>query len=256
MPDAIVGFVVAVVPVFIASVVECVEAWTIVVAVGLTRGWRAPLFGVAAALAVIGTLVAIFGVALVNSIDEHVFEVVIGSMLVLFGLRWMRKAILRYVGVISLHDETEAFRHQVDELAHSPAARGFDWIGFAIAGKAMLLEGMEITFLVVTLGASGTATYPVAITGAAAAFIMVGAVGFFVRRPLSKVPENTLKAFVSVMLATFGTYWVAAGFGVEWVGGAWALVYLFVAWLALLAGTVVFLRSAIPASSEQARAAT
>ena len=249
MPDAVIAFLVAVVPVFIASIVECVEAWTIVVAVGLTRGWRAPLYGVVAALAVIGTLVALFGVALVNSIDEHIFEVVIGSLLILFGLRWMRKAILRYAGVISLHDETEAFRHQVDELTHSPAALGFDWIGFAIAGKAMLLEGMEITFLVVTLGASGTATYPVAITGAAAAFVLVGAVGFFVRRPLSKVPENTLKAFVSVMLATFGTYWVAAGFAVEWLGGAWALVYLFVAWLAVLAGTVAYSRSLIPSSS-------
>ena len=252
MPDSAIAFFVAVLPVFIASVVECVEAWTIVVAVGLTRGWRAALLGVVTALAVIGTLVAIFGVALVNSIDEHIFEVVIGSLLILFGLRWMRKAILRYVGVISLHDETAAFQSQVEELSHSPAAVGFDWIGFAIAGKAMLLEGMEITFLVVTLGASGTATYPVAITGAAAAFILVGAVGFFVRRPLSRVPENTLKAFVSVMLATFGTYWVASGFGVGWVGGSWALVYLFVAWLAVLRGTVFYLRSLMPADTHPA----
>jgi uncharacterized membrane protein len=246
MQGTIVEFVVAVVPVFIASVVECVEAWTIVVAVGLTRGWRAALIGVAAALAVIGTLVAIFGAAVVNSIDEHIFEVVIGTLLVLFGLRWMRKAILRYVGVISIHDEDVAFRNQIDELSHAPGVHGFDWIAFAIAGKAMLLEGMEITFLVVTLGASGTTSYPVAITGAAAAFVLVGATGFFVRGPLSKVPENTLKAFVSIMLATFGTYWVAQGFGVEWAGGAWALVYLFVLWWVVVAGTVTALRSSMP----------
>lgn len=241
-------FLIAVVPVFVASVVECVEAWTIVVAVGLTRGWRAPLLGVAAALAVIGSLVAVFGVTVVDSIDEHVFEVVIGTLLVLFGLRWMRKAILRYVGVIPLHDEDVAFRRQVDELGHAAGPGRFDWVGFAIAGKAMLLEGMEITFLVITLGASGTTSYPVAVTGAVAAFVMVGAAGFAIRGPLSRVPENTLKAFVSVMLATFGTYWVAAGFGVEWAGGAWALVYLFVAWLTLVAGTVTTLRSSVPAS--------
>ena len=252
MPD-VVAFFVAVVPVFIASVVECVEAWTIVVAVGITRGWRAALVGVAAALALIGALVAIFGVAVVNSIDEHVFEVVIGTMLVLFGLRWMRKAILRYVGVIAIHDEDVAYRKQVEELSNEPGVQGFDWVGFAIAAKAMLLEGLEITFLVITLGSSGTTSYPVAITGAAAAFILVGATGFFVRKPLSKVPENTLKAFVSVMLATFGTYWVAAGFGVDWFGGAWGLVYLFGAWLALLVGIVAVLRSSIPASMYESK---
>lgn len=254
MPESIVSFSIAVLPVFVASVVECVEAWTIVVAVGLTRGWRDALLGVVAALTVIAALIAIFGVAVVSTIDEHVFEVVIGTMLVLFGLRWMRKAILRYVGVIALHDEEEAFRRQVEELGEAPSARGFDLVGFAIAGKAMLLEGMEITFLVITLGASGTTTYPVAITGAAAAFVLVGATGFMLRRPLSRVPENTLKAFVSVMLATFGTYWVAAGFGVEWAGGAWALVYLFVAWMALMYVTVLRLRGVLAGGMEPVEA--
>lgn len=240
-----VSFLIAALPVFIASVVECVEAWTIVVAVGITRGWKAPLVGVAAALSLIGALVALFGVTIVTSIDEHVFEVVIGTLLVLFGLRWMRKAILRYLGVIPLHDEDVAFRRQVAELQGIETTGRFDWVGFSIAGKAMLLEGLEIVFLVITLGASGTTSYPVAITGAAAAFVLVGVTGFFVRKPLSRVPENTLKAFVSVMLATFGTYWVAAGFGVDWIGGAWALLYLFAAWLALIAGTVVTLRQSL-----------
>lgn len=249
MPETVIGFLVAVLPVFIASVVECVEAWTIVVAVGLTRGWRAALIGVAAALTLIALLIAVFGVAVVSAIDEHVFAIVVGTLLILFGLRWMRKAILRYVGVIPLHDEDVAFRHELDELGHAPRAGGFDWVAFSIAGKAMLLEGLEITFLVVTLGASGTTSYPVAITGAAAAFILVGLAGMAVRRPLSRVPENTLKAFVSVMLATFGTFWVAEGLGVDWAGGAWALVYLFTAWLTLLAVTVTGLRRLMTTSA-------
>ena len=109
----------------------------------------------------------------------------------------------------------------------------------------MLLEGLEITFLVITLGASGDASYPVAITGAAAAFVFVGAVGWAVRGPLSSVPENTLKAFVSVMLCTFGTFWVSEGFGVDWLGGAWALIYLFGFWLAFMVATVTVLRPTV-----------
>lgn len=236
----------AIVPVFVASVVECIEAWTVVVAVGLTRGWKAPLLGVVAAIALIGVLVAAFGATLVDRIDEHLFEVVIGTMLVLFGLRWMRKAILRYLGVIALHDEDAAYRKTVDELGRETWVRDrFDWAGFSIAGKTMLLEGLEITFLVITLGASGDASYAVAITGAVAAFVVVGAVGFAVRGPLSNVPENTLKAFVSVMLCTFGTYWVAEGFGVDWRGGAWALLYLFAYWLLFMAATVKFVRPTV-----------
>lgn len=242
----VVQFIAAVLPVFVASVVECVEAWTVVVAVGLTRGWRAPLLGVGAAVVVIGVLVALFGVTIVDRIDEHLFEVLIGTLLVLFGVRWMRKAILRYAGVIPLHDEDDAFMRQVRQLdGPSEATTRFDWIGFSLAGKAMLLEGLEITFLVITLGSSGEASYPVAITGAAAAFVAVGTAGLIVRRPLSRIPENTLKAFVSVMLVTFGTFWVAAGFGVDWSGGAWALVYLFVVWTAFTAATVRLTRRSI-----------
>lgn len=234
-----VDFIVAIVPVFVASVVECIEAWTVVVAVGLTRGWKAPLIGVVAAVGVIGILVAVFGVTLVDRIDEHLFQVVIGSLLVLFGLRWMRKAILRFLGVIPMHDEDVAYRKTVDELGHEHWYReGFDWVGFSIAGKTMLLEGLEIVFLVITLGTSGDASYPVAITGAIAAFITVGSVGFAIRRPLSNIPENTLKAFVSVMLCTFGVYWVAEGLGVDWAGDAWGLLYLFGFWLAFMWFTV------------------
>ncbi len=236
----------AIVPVFVAAVVECIEAWTVVVAVGLTRGWKAPLLGVVAAMSLIGLLLAIFGVTLVDRIDEHLFEVLIGTMLVLFGLRWMRKAMLRYLGVVALHDENLAYRETVDALGTEVVVRDrFDWAGFSIAGKTMLLEGLEISFLVITLGASGDASYPVAITGAAAAFVVVGTAGWAVRSPLSNIPENTLKAFVSVMLCTFGTYWVSEGFGVDWAGGAWALIYLFGFWSTFMVSTVALLRPTV-----------
>ncbi len=252
-----VGLIVAIVPVFLASVVECIEAWTVVVAVGLTRGWKAPLLGVVAAIAALGLLVLAFGVTLVERIDEHLFEVVVGTLLLLFGLRWMRKAILRYVGAIPLHDEDAAYRKTVDELGRTTWHRDrFDWVGFVISGKTMMLEGLEITFLVITLGAAGDASYPVAIAGAAAAFVVVGIVGFTARGPLSNVPENTLKAFVSVMLCTFGSYWVAEGFGIDWAGGSWAIMYLFLFWLVFVGGTVRAIRSRGNATSGPADVTT
>lgn len=231
---------VAAIPVFIASVVECVEAWTIVVAVGLTRGWRAPLIGVLAAIGVIGVLVAIFGVTIVERIDEHLFEVVVGTLLLLFGLRWLRKAILRYAGVIALHDEDRIYREEVAVLQAAGQRARFDWVGFAAAFKAMFLEGLEITFLVITLGTAGTTSYASAIIGAAAAFVAVGFAGYMARKPLTRVPENTLKAFVGVMLCTFGVFWAAEGFGIHWSGDAWALLYLFAVWWAIaVAGVAV-----------------
>ncbi|MEM7323201.1 MAG: hypothetical protein AAF531_08955 [Actinomycetota bacterium] len=226
-----IDFLVAVLPVFLASVVECVEAWTVVVAVGLTRGWRAPLLGVAVASVVIGVLLLIFGVTLVDRIDEEVFELIIGTLLVLFGLRWMRKAILRSIGVLAHNDEDADFRRTVTELEADGQRGPFDWLGFSIATKAMLLEGLEITFLVLTLGASGDASYPVAVTGAAAAFVVVGVAGFAARGPLSRVPQNAMKMLVAIMLVTFGGFWVAEGLGVDWAGGAWALLYLLVFWV-------------------------
>lgn len=235
----------AAVPVFVASVVECIEAWTIVVAVGLTRGWRASLLGVVAALLVIGVLVALFGVTLVERIDEHVFEVVVGSLLLLFGLRWLRKAVLRYGGVIALHDEDRIYRQEVAVLRAAGTRASFDWVGFVTSFKAMFLEGLEITFLVITLGTAGTTSYTSAIAGASAAFVAVGGAGFVARKPLARVPENTLKAFVGVMLCTFGVFWAAAGFGVRWVGDAWALLYLFAAWWAVAAVAVRLVRTAV-----------
>jgi uncharacterized membrane protein len=235
----------ALVPVFLASVVECVEAWTIVVAVGLTRGWRAPLLGTLAALCAIGLLLAVFGVTLVDRIDEQFFEIVVGIALLLFGLRWLRKSILRSASIISLHDEDRIFAGTVAEMSAAGARTRFDWIGFVTAAKAMLLEGLEITFLVITLGAEGRTSFAVASAGAAAAFVFVGVVGLAARGPLSRVPENTMKQFVGVMLCTFGTYWVAEGFGVEWPGGSWTLMLLFGGWAAVAWAVIRSARSVV-----------
>ena len=240
-------FLAALIPVFLASVVECVEAWTVVVAVGLTRGWRAPLLGTFAAALVIGLLIAVFGVTLVDRIDEHVFELVVGTLLVLFGLRWLRKAVLRYSGVIAIHDEDAIYAREVEALRAAGQRTKFDWLGFVTAGKTMLLEGLEITFLVITLGAEGKTSFAVASLGAASAFVFVGVVGMAARRPLSRVPENDMKAFVGVMLCTFGTFWVAEGLGVEWPGDTWGVLYLFVAWAAVAFIGVRFVRSIVPA---------
>jgi len=241
-------FLVALVPVFLASVVECVEAWTVVVAVGLTRGWRAPLLGTLAATVVIGALIAIFGVTLVDRIDEHVFEVVVGTMLLLFGLRWLRKAILRFSGVVAIHDEDRIYARHVAELRAAGERTRFDWLGFVTAGKTMLLEGLEITFLVITLGSEGTTSFAVASLGAASAFVVVGIVGFAARGPLSKVPENAMKCFVGLMLCAFGTFWVAEGFGVEWPGDAWSVLALLATWTGITWCGIRLVRHLVPAS--------
>ncbi len=220
------------VPVFLASVVECVEAWTVVVAVGLTRGWRAPLLGTAVATGLIVALIAIFGVTLIDRVNEDLFRVVVGTLLLLFGLRWLRKAILRFAGVVGIHDESAIYQREVEALSGEGArAARFDWVGFVTAGKTMLLEGLEITFLVITLGAQGNANLAVASLAAVTAFVVVGAAGFVARGPLSRVPENTLKWFVGLMLCSFGTFWVAEGFGVAWPGDAWSILALFGAWV-------------------------
>jgi uncharacterized membrane protein len=226
--------VIAAIPAFIGSLVEFVEAYTIVLAIGVTRGWRAPLLGAAAAVVTLGVLVAIFGVTLVNVIDEHLFELVVGTLLLLFGLKWIRKAILRYAGIVAIHDEELIFQREVAELkAQGQSLDRFDWIGFLASYKAMLLEGLEVAFIVIALGAAGTDELLAATIGASAAFVVVGALGAVIRAPLSRVPENTLKFTVGVMLCTFGVFWAAEGFGVEWPGEALALFPIFGAFVLL-----------------------
>jgi uncharacterized membrane protein len=246
--------VIAAIPAFIGSLVEFVEAYTIVLAIGVTRGWRAPLLGAGAAVITLAVLVAIFGVTLVNVIDEHLFALVVGTLLLLFGLKWIRKAILRYAGIVALHDEEVIFQREVAELrSQGRALDRFDWIGFLASYKAMLLEGLEVAFIVIALGAAGTDALLAAAIGASAAFLVVGALGAVIRAPLSRVPENTLKFTVGAMLCTFGVFWAAEGFGVEWPGEALALLPIFAAFTLLSWIGVRMLNRMVPGGQTVAR---
>lgn len=219
-------------PAFLGSLVEFVEALTIVLAVGVSRGWRSALAGAGVAAAALIVLITAFGSTLLSRIDERTLVFVIGVLLLLFGGRWLRKSILRAAGYIPLHDEAAAFATEVGGLGGPGRARRFDWPGFAVSAKGVFLEGVEVAFIVITLGAAGSG-YGAPAAGAGAALLLVVAAGVALRRPLIRVPENTLKFIVGAMLVTFGVYWSAEGLGVEWFGGAAALGYLLATTVAL-----------------------
>jgi uncharacterized membrane protein len=200
---------------FLGSAVESVEALTIVLAVGLTRGWRSPLYGAAVALVLLAVLVLIFGQLIVTRVPELTLKLIIGTLIVLFGLRWLHKAILRSAGTIAMHDENKSYEDTVKELSGSPLRQ--DWIAFTIALKGVFLEGMEVVFIVVAVGGtSGSGGLPVAVAGGLLAMLVIAGLGVVVRRPLAQVPENTLKYAVGVILASIGTFWVAEGMGAVW----------------------------------------
>ena len=181
----------AALPAFIASAVEFVEATTIVLAVGVTRGWRAPLYGTIAAKITLGIIIALLGVTIVTYVPEHALKAFVGALLLLFGLRWLRKAVLRFAGIIALHDEKRIYQREIAELrARGESPTGFDRIGAVIAYKAVLLEGTEVAFIVIAFGAGGPAALNSAILGAIAAGIFVIALGVALRAPLTMVPEN------------------------------------------------------------------
>lgn len=211
--------------VFAASIVEGVEALTIILAVGTSRGWRSTWYGVAAASATLIVIVALLGPAL-TLIPIAILRIVVGGLLLIFGLQWLRKAILRASGFKSLHDEDAIFDKAVKAArnTHSRKDKGIvdDWYSFTIAFKGVLLEGLEIAFIVVTFGANQGSVL-LAIIGALAAILVVVVTGFIVHRPLSNVPENTLKFIVGIMLTSFGMFWGAEGVGVQWPGGDVAL---------------------------------
>ena len=209
--------VAAALPAFLASLVEFVEALTIVLAVGITRGWRSALGGACAATAVLAILVLAFGPALAR-VPIADLQLVVGILLLFFGLRWLRKAVLRYAGAIALHDEAAIYAKQTHRLqsADGRDAR-IDTIGFVTAFKAVALEGLEVVFIVIALGATAGALVPASI-GAAIAGVVVIAAGFALNEPLARVPENTLKAAVGVMLSAFGTFWTGQGLHVAWPG--------------------------------------
>jgi uncharacterized membrane protein len=212
-----------VVTVFAACAVEAVEALTIVMAVGTVRGWRSTLIGVAAASLVLLAVVSVLGPAL-RVIPISALRVVVGVLLLTFGLQWLRKAVLRAAGYKPLHDEELAFAHERDLAGSAPTTSSeMDWYAFTVSFKGVLLEGLEVAFIVVGFSTSSR-TLALAAGAAVAAALVVIAVGIAVRGPLARVPENTLKFAVGVLLSSFGVFWAAEGAGAEWPGSDAAVV--------------------------------
>jgi uncharacterized membrane protein len=225
------------VAVFAACAVEAVEAATIVLAIGTVRGWRAAWAGTGAGLGVLAVVVAALGPAL-TAVPLGALRLVVGGLLLTFGLQWLRKAILRAGGVKALSDEDVRFaRERGAALAHDEGAesnaRGVDAYGFVVAFKGVVLEGLEVAFIVVTFGANDGHVAAAAGAAVLAVLVVAGAVAL-ARAPLRRVPENTLKFAVGVMLTAFGTFWGAEGAGIAWPGGEAALAGV-VAWVALVA---------------------
>lgn len=217
---------------FLASAVEIVEAFTIVLAVSVVRGIRPAVLGAGAALAALTLVVAIFG-PMIAAIPVHGLQIVVGVLLLVFGLGWLRKAVLRAGGALALHDEAATFMKETELLRGDAAidSRAADWLAGMTAFKAVLLEGTEVVFIVLAIGARPGLLGPAAL-GAAAACVMVLAVGIALHQPLSKIPENTLKFLVGGLLTGFGVFWTSEGLGAAWPGGDWAILGLVVFYLA------------------------
>ena len=211
--------------VFLACVVEAVEALTVVLAVGVSRGWRSAVQGVLAGLVVLAVIVAALGPAL-TVVPLDALRLVVGGLLLIFGVGWLRKAILRASGWKSLHDEDAIYARELASAREARSGRRVfvaDWYAFTLSFKGVLLEGLEVAFIVLTFGAN-QGSIPLAALGAAAAVLLVTVAGFAIRGPLARVPENTLKFVVGVLLTSFGTFWGAEGAGARWPGSDAALL--------------------------------
>lgn len=217
---------------FLASMVEVVEAFTIILAVATLRSWRPALAGTFAALGVLALIVVALG-PLLDLVPLHLLQLVVGILLLLFGLGWLRKASLRAAGVIPLHDENAIFYREQAEFSEEAkrSEQSLDWIAGITAFKAVLLEGLEVVFIVIAVGAGNGLLWPAA-GGALAACIVILIIGALVHKPLSRVPENTLKFGVGVMLSAFGVFWTGEGLGIPWPGADLALLYFGGAFLA------------------------
>jgi uncharacterized membrane protein len=240
----------------LASFVEFVEALTIVLAMGLTRGWRSTMIGTATALVALAAITAVAGYALIEWVPESALQLVIGTLLLIFGLQWLRKSILRSAGLEAMHDEKEAFREEREAglRAGNETRLGLDWFAFVVSFKGVFLEGLEVVFIVVTFGLNAD-NVPLAAAGAVVAGVAVLALGVLAHRPLSSIPENTLKYVVGVLLATFGTFWAVEGLGIfaasreslAWPGDDWALLALLASWLVVSQVAIRVLRRALVA---------
>ena len=227
---------------FLGSLVECVEAATIVLAVGTVRGWRAALLGAAGGLASLAALVFVLGSAL-NVIPLTALQLIIGTLLLLFGLSWLRKAVRRAAGIMPRHDEARAFASTTAALATASAGtlRRWDAVALVTTFKAVVLEGIEVVFIVLSVGAAGHMLVPASL-GAITAGLTVALAAVILRRPLANVPENTLKFAVGVLLASFGAFWIGEGAGLHWPGADLSILGLAGGFLAL-ALTSVALRT-------------
>jgi len=227
---------------FLASFVEVVEAFTIILAAASVRGWRPALAGTFAGLAVLVVLVVALG-PLFTAIPVHLLQIFVGVLLLLFGMRWLRKAILRGSGFIALHDEDKAFSDEKELLRDEAEkhARGADFIAGLAAFKGVLLEGVEVVFIVIAVGAGNGLLIPASL-GALAACALVFLIGLVVHRPLARVPENTLKLTVGIMLSAFGTFWTGEGLGLDWPGADLAIPAFAAGFLLLALGAIALLR--------------
>jgi uncharacterized membrane protein len=233
---------------FLASSVEMVEALTIVLAVGMTRGWRSAIWGVAAAVGGLALIVGVFGPALTH-IPIDALRMVVGSLMLIFGLQWLRKAILRASGLKALHDEDAIYAAEVAALNAASGSGAHDWYAFTVAFKGVFLEGLEVAFIVVTIG-SAQGDVGLAAAGAAAALVVVLLAGLVIHAPLSRVPENTLKFGVGVMLTAFGVFWSTEGAGGDWPGGDLAILVVIPCVLAVALVLVAVARGRAPAPAE------
>jgi uncharacterized membrane protein len=238
--------VVLILAVFGASTVEMVEALTIVVAAGVSRGWRSSLEGAATAVVVLAILVSAIGVPLIHYVPIATLRVVVGALLLVLGLSWLRKAILRASGHKALHDEDAIFATTSAELAtdsSSPSsATRRDAVGFAVAFKGVFLEGMEVVLIVVSLGASQR-RLGIAAGAAGAAALVVAVIGALVAKQLSQVPENTIKIAVGIMLTSFGLFWVGEGAGAHWPGSDAAIIGFVGMFFLVTMGSIAWLRT-------------
>ena len=229
--------------VFLACAVEAVEALTIVLAVGATRSWRSAFWGVGAASLVLAAIVAALGPAL-TALPINVLRVWVGGLLLIFGLQWLRKAILRASGLKAVHDEAAIYAEEAEAArAAAVAAGAFDGYSFTVAVQGVLLEGLEVAFIVLTFGANQH-NIPLAAAAAAVAVAVVVLAGVAARAPLARVPENNLKFAVGIMLTSFGMFWAAEGAGAHWPGSDAALLVIIPAVALFSIGTVILLRRA------------
>jgi uncharacterized membrane protein len=245
--------------VVLASAVEFVEALTIVLAMGVTRGWRSTLAGVALAIVALAAATVAAGYALASWLPEALLQLVIGTLLLIFGLQWLRKAILRAAGLKARNDEDETYREELEAGRRAGADQrfGLDWFGFVVSFKGVFLEGLEIVFIVITFGLNAD-DVPAAAAGAALAGVVVLGIGAVAHKPLANVPQNMIKFAVGLLLSTFGTFWAVEGLGVfadgseslAWPGGDAALLALLAIWAGFAWSAIRLLRPAARAAAE------